>query len=256
MFDTAYFLAWVVAFLLGIVIHNYSQAFLAYRLGDSSGRKAGFMRLNLQNHHEPFGLVLAMLLAVWLGFSGVAWGKTVPINRFAVKGGRLGNFLVVIIGPLANLFVAFLMALVFGGFIRQNFQSVHFIGSDSVVKDLNHLSYGSLLPQTTLSGVTDPAFFLARFLFYLILVNIYLFAFNLYIPFGPLDGFRNLINILPSRWEERLQIMETYGPYFLIALIFVVPFFTRVSLIALVVNPLVAPILNLFGLPVPVWIQV
>jgi hypothetical protein len=174
MFDTAYFLAWVVAFLLGIVIHNYSQAFLAYRLGDNSGRKAGFMRLNLQNHHEPFGLVLALLLSVQLGFSGVAWGKTVPINRFAVKGGRLGNFLVVIIGPLANLLVAFLMALAFGGFIKQNFQTVHFIRSDSVVKDLTHLSYGFLPPQATLSGVSDPAFFLARFLFYLISTFIFL----------------------------------------------------------------------------------
>jgi Zn-dependent protease len=256
MFDTAYFLAWVVAFFTGIVIHNYSQAFLAYRLGDNSGRKAGFMRLNLQNHHDPFGLLLAVLLSVQLGFSGVAWGKPVPINRFAVKGGRLGNFLVVIVGPLANLLVAFLLALAFGGFIKQNFQAVGFTRPDSVVKDLTHLSYGSLLPQTTLSGVTDPAFFLARFLFYLILVNIYLFAFNLYIPFGPLDGYRNLINILPSQWEVRLQFMETFGPYFLIALIFVVPFVIRISLIGLVVNPVVAPILNLFGLPVPVWIQV
>jgi len=219
-FDTAYFLAWVVAFTFGMALHYYAQAFVAYRLGDMTPRVQGRVKLNPSVHHEPFGLLMAFLLSVSPTFSGVAWGKPVPRNTFAVKGGRLTNLLIVLAGPLSNLLVALVLSLIFKSYINQSIR-------------------------------TD---FLAQFVFYLILVNIFLFAFNLYIPLAPLDGLSVWRNVLPSQWSVTLQPLETYGPYILLVLIFVIPFFLRIPLLSYIINPLVVAVLNLFGLPVPVWL--
>ena len=223
-----------------MVIHYYSQAFLAYRLGDITPRKDGRLTFRLGAHHEPFGLLLAFLLSVLPTFSGVAWGKPVKTNPYAIRGGRFGNLMVGLIGPFSNLAVAFLINLAANQYINSNFRRVF---------------EGSLRSNATdLSIINDPNFFIARFLYYLILVNVLLFAFNLYIPLAPLGGLRNWLNILPRRWEPTLQPLETYGPYILLVIIFVLPFFFNAlhfNLLGIIINPLVNAVMGLFGLTMP-----
>lgn len=211
-FDTAYFLAWVVAFTFGIALHEFSQAFVAYRLGDMTPRVQGRVTLNPTVHHEPFGLLMAFLLSVTT-LSGVAWGKPVPLNSYAVKGGRAGNLIVLLAGPLSNLLLAFLINLAAAPYIASH------SGND----------------------------FLARFLFDLVVVNILLFAFNLFIPLAPLDGLGIWRNLLPQQWNKIFLPLETYGPYILLVLIFIVPFFLQIQLFSYIINPVRDAVLRLFG---------
>lgn len=216
-FDTAYFLAWLVMFPIGITLHYATQAFVANRLGDNTPRRDGRMSLNPANHLDAFGLLLAFLLAVSPGFPGVAWGKPVKFNSYALRGGRLANLLVYLSGSLANLLTAIVITLLAGPYIAQ------------------YLRTGQFLPDL---------------LYSLVVVNIFLFAYNLYIPLAPLDGLGVWRSILPVEWLPKLEVLETYGPYILIVLIFLVPaFLGHLDLLGFVIKPLVNAILNLLGLP-------
>lgn len=218
MFDTAYFLAWLVMFPIGITVHYATQAFVAYRLGDATPRRDGRISLNPANHFDAFGLLLAFLLAVSPGFPGVAWGKPVKFNSYALRGGRLSNLIVYLAGPLANLLLAVVIALLAGPYINQSLSA-------------------------------NPANLIPRFLLFIIVVNIFLFAYNLYIPLAPLDGLGVWRSILPAEWLPSLQFLKTYGPYILIVLIFLVPGFFHLDLLGFVINPLVNAVLNLLGFP-------
>lgn len=216
MFDTAYFLAWLVMFPIGITLHYATQAFVANRLGDSTPRRDNRITLNPANHFDAFGLLLAFLLAVSPGFPGVAWGKPVKFNSYALRGGRVASLIVYLSGSIVNLLTAVVIGVLAGPYITTHF-------------------------------VTDS--FITHFLLYLIVVNIFLFAYNLFIPLAPLDGLGVWRSILPVEWLPKLQFLETYGPYILIVLIFLVPGFFRIDLLGFVINPLVNAVLNLLGFP-------
>jgi Zn-dependent protease len=101
--DLAFFAG---ALLLAITVHEFSHAWVANYLGDSTAKKAGRVTLNPVAHLDPLGTI--MLLLVRFG-----WGKPVPINPNNFKNPRLGSALTALAGPTSNFLLANLLAMIY-----------------------------------------------------------------------------------------------------------------------------------------------
>jgi Zn-dependent protease len=101
--DPVGFVAFVIAIVLGITVHEFMHAYTAHRLGDDTARLLGRLSLNPMAHLDPFGTLLLVL-------AGFGYGKPVPFNESRL-GSALGVTFVAIAGPLANLALAALCAI-------------------------------------------------------------------------------------------------------------------------------------------------
>ncbi|GAB5602624.1 membrane protein [Thermus sp. FJN-A] len=97
--DPPVFLVALALAVLGLVLHNLFQAYLADRYGDTAPRRYGFLSLDLKTHLEPLGLVFLVLL-------GFGWPRFVPTALPGRKGA-----MVALMGPLGFFFAAFLYGL-------------------------------------------------------------------------------------------------------------------------------------------------
>jgi len=107
--DPIGFVAFVIAIVLGITVHEFMHAYAATRLGDDTARLMGRLSLNPMAHLDPFGTLLIVL-------AGFGYGKPVPFNESRLRS-ALGVSGVALAGPFANLVLAALCALPlrFGG---------------------------------------------------------------------------------------------------------------------------------------------
>lgn len=144
--------AWVLAIVVAITIHEFSHAIVAKLQGDSTAELEGRVTLNPLSHVDPWGFIALVLV-------GFGWGKPVPFNPYNLKARRWGPALVSLAGPASNL----VGLIVFGIVLRLVLQ------------------FGSL-PNTNL---------LLNFLALLVQFNIVLMLFNL-LPVPPLDGSKLL----------------------------------------------------------------
>src|ERR1700693_4662842 len=102
------FVAIILAFVVGIGFHEFSHVFVAYLLGDTTGKDRGRLTLNPLKHLDPFGSMMLLLV-------GFGWGKPAPVNPYRLRTGpTTGWSLVAIAGPISN----FLMAAVLAGLLR------------------------------------------------------------------------------------------------------------------------------------------
>lgn len=101
--DPVGFVAFIIAIILGITIHEFMHAYAAHRLGDDTARLLGRLSLNPMAHLDPFGTLLLVL-------AGFGYGKPVPFNESRLRS-AFGVTLVAIAGPLANLALAALCAI-------------------------------------------------------------------------------------------------------------------------------------------------
>jgi len=101
--DPIGFVAWIIALVLGITVHEFMHAYAAHRLGDDTARLLGRLSLNPMAHLDPFGSLLLVL-------AGFGYGKPVPFNESRLRS-PLGVTLVAIAGPIANLALAALCAI-------------------------------------------------------------------------------------------------------------------------------------------------
>src|SRR5687767_15451824 len=104
--DPARLLAVMVALVVGITFHEFMHAFTADQLGDHRPRALGRVSLNPVNHIDPIGAVFFLV-------AGFGWGKPVPVNIAALRPGRIGMALVSAAGPIANVVVAVVAAVIF-----------------------------------------------------------------------------------------------------------------------------------------------
>lgn len=100
-FDFELLLLRVPALLIGITVHEFAHARMAYHYGDATARAHGRMNLNPINHLDPIGSLMILLV-------GFGWAKPVPINPFNFRDRRAGLLWVSFAGPLSNLITAFL----------------------------------------------------------------------------------------------------------------------------------------------------
>lgn len=96
------FVASVVALVIAIGWHEFSHVFVAYSLGDRTGKEAGRLTLNPIKHLDPIGTLL-ILMGAFIG-----WGKPAPFDPARLRYRRYGSALVALGGPVSNLLLLFL----------------------------------------------------------------------------------------------------------------------------------------------------
>ncbi|MBI2963079.1 MAG: site-2 protease family protein [Deltaproteobacteria bacterium] len=178
--------------LMAVVFHEVAHGCVARWCGDDTARRAGRLTLNPLAHLDPIGSVLIPLILI-VSNSGFlfGWAKPVPVNFAALRHPKRDMILVAAAGPLANLLLALLCALVFHGIRRS--------------------AGGS--PEAVFEMVLYPLALIAQ---YGVLMNVFLGVFNL-IPIPPLDGGRVLTGLLPLEWARQFARIEPFG--FLILLL-------------------------------------
>lgn len=98
-----YFVAWILAIVVGIVTHEFSHALVAVSLGDETPRRMGRLTLNPLVHIDWLGF---MMLVV----AGFGWAKPVMFNPHNVRYPKWGPIFVALAGIGANL----LNVIIFG----------------------------------------------------------------------------------------------------------------------------------------------
>ncbi len=185
-------------FFSAVIIHEFSHAFVAYKLGDSTAKNQGRLTLNPLVHIDPFGtIVLPLMLIAMKSEILFGWAKPVPINFSRLKNPKRDMVWVGLAGPLANIIFAFLATIPL---------KLHLISSPA---------FNSIIQS-------------------LILVNVVLAVFNL-IPIPPLDGSRVLMGILPMPLALSLARLEPYGFIVLFALLYMGLFDKIVSPISIII---------------------
>ena len=173
------FVAWLVAILFALTVHEFAHALAATMQGDPTAKLMGRLTFNPMAHIDMIGFLSLLLV-------GFGWGKPVPVNPIYFKNKKWCDTIVAVAGPLAN----FISIIIFGIILR-------------IVISTAILSPGNLL---------------ISFLFFIIMINMVLGVFNL-IPLPPLDGSHILFNILPSSFNELKYKLAKNGPWLLLTLI-------------------------------------
>ncbi|MDP9320152.1 MAG: site-2 protease family protein [Chloroflexota bacterium] len=101
--DPIAFLAFIIAIILGITVHEFMHAYAAHQLGDDTGRLMGRMTLNPLAHFDLFGTLLLVV-------AGFGYGKPVPFNESRLRSSSSVAF-VALAGPAANFVIAALCAI-------------------------------------------------------------------------------------------------------------------------------------------------
>ena len=176
----------LIVLLLSLTFHEFFHAWTAWRLGDDTAARMGRLTLNPVPHIDLLGTIILPLMNAPIG-----WAKPVPVNpsRFnrSVKMST-GDILVSSAGPLSNLLLGLIAAILLGGFAR-------------------------FAPDLVERGTAGFAL-LTRF----IVVNASLAIFNL-LPIPPLDGGHVAENLMPYRWRAGWEQFARFSPFLLIAVV-------------------------------------
>ena len=171
------------AVLLGLTIHEFSHAWVAYKLGDPTAKALGRLTLNPISHLDLLGAI--SLLIFKLG-----WAKPVPYDPRYFRHPKRDTMLVAAAGPASNFVLAILLGISFRLFML-------------------------LFAKDGLSGVANITAFM---LLYGVFINLTLAFFNL-IPVPPLDGSKILVGFLPPALVAPYMSFAQFGPFLLFAVI-------------------------------------
>ena len=98
-------LMFLPAIIIGLSLHEYAHAKVAYKLGDPTPKMQGRVSINPLAHID------------WVGFAslifvGFGWGRPVEINPANFKNRRRDELLVSLAGVVMNLIIAVIFAFV------------------------------------------------------------------------------------------------------------------------------------------------
>lgn len=197
----------LIMLLVAFPVHEFAHALAAVQLGDSTPRLLGRLTLDPRAHFDPAGatiLAISMLVGV-----GIGWAKPTPYNPMNLQGGRWGEAIIAVAGPISNFILAIAAAL----------------------------------PLRYIHGTGMDVPFLEGVLSLFVTINLLLMVFNL-IPIPPLDGSKVLYAFLDPRtgWQVRATL-EQYGIFILLGAMFL-PIFGGNTLISVVFSEVFAPLIR------------
>lgn len=189
----------LVILILSIVLHEVAHGYAANWLGDPTARLAGRLSANPLLHIDPIGSVLVPGVLYLTGASFLfGWAKPVPYNPYNLNNQKWGEAIVAAAGPLTNLLLALIFALV--------------------------IRFASVLSLS--QSFTEMAS-------YIVYINVLLAIFNA-IPFPPLDGSKIIEPFLPlglalkyravKNYMENLGLIGLFLCVFVFMQIFITPF--------------------------------
>lgn len=171
----------IVILIISVVIHELAHGYAADAMGDPTPSLAGRLTLNLIAHLDMFGSIILPLLLVLTGAPFVlGWAKPVPFNPHNLRNKKWGGALVALAGPMSNIALALIFALI--------------------------------LKFAPLSA------FMAAFAQGIVLVNIVLALFNL-IPIPPLDGHHIVFPLIPHKYQHIKDFLRKYSFIILIVFV-------------------------------------
>lgn len=177
----------LVILVFSAILHEVAHGYVAEKLGDPTAKLLGRLTLNPIKHIDPFMSVLLPLVLIVSG-SPIVFGaaKPVPVDPFNLKDGKKDLALVSLAGPLTNVAIAIISAL--------------------IIKAL------FLFPA---SPEMFPVILILRLIVHL---NLLLAIFNL-IPIPPLDGSKILAMFLPDRQAAAYLSISSFGMIIIFALL-------------------------------------
>ncbi len=168
------------------ILHEIAHGYVADRLGDPTARLAGRLTLNPLKHIDPyFTILMPLLLYVLPPHIAIGGAKPVPIDPFNLKDGRKDIALVSLAGPLTNILLAVISALILKLFVFIPF-----------------------LNNNILSAIFGE----------IVVINLYLAIFNL-LPIPPLDGSKIFALLLPEKEAQAYLSIGQIGIFILLFLL-------------------------------------
>lgn len=166
-------ISYAIVLLISMTLHEFAHNYIGYRMGDTTPRDMGHLTLNPMKHiYWPGWLMWVVIGFGILGFSA-------PLNPRRMRDPRWGYFWAVAAGPLTNLLIAIAVGFVFRFGLVQ-FEPFY-------------------LPRQVLPTV-------GQFFSDMLVLNVYLFLFNLIPVFG-FDGWFILRQLLPP---QQAYVMDRY----------------------------------------------
>lgn len=181
--------------LISLVVHESAHAYAALRLGDDTALRMGRLSLNPMVHLDPVGSLLVPAMGLLMGGFVIGWAKPVPVNTMRLRNPIRDHALVAAAGPLSNLLLALISAVLLG-----------------LISGWAHGNPGG-------AGPVDGLAFLGLLFRWGITLNVLLAVFNL-IPLPPLDGSWILLTFLRGEAAEFYMRLRPYGFLLILALLF------------------------------------
>ncbi len=178
---------WVLPVIFAITVHEVAHGWVAKKQGDKTALMLGRLTLNPFKHIDLLGTIIipGLLLLSSTGFI-FGWAKPVPVDPRNFKNPKKSMAIVALAGPVANLLMAIMWAL---------------IARLGVIIEVEVVS----LPLIYM-GVAG------------ISINLVLALINL-IPIPPLDGSRIVSGILPNKLAWQYNRLERFGFVILLILL-------------------------------------
>lgn len=191
----------VPSILVASTVHEYAHAYVAYLLGDITAKVEGRLTLNPLKHIDPIGAISMVLFRF-------GWSKPVPINEYNFEKRELYTALTALAGPVSNLILAILTA---------------------IVKYLFRIEEDSLIEYLLYSFTT---------------INLSLAIFNL-LPIPPLDGHKIVRALLPKQLRYYWEKIEDYS--IILILLLILPFSPISTYTFLFISTILQNLLNILG---------
>jgi len=168
------------AAVIGLTVHEFSHAYAAYKLGDSTAKEEGRLTLNPLKHIDWLGFFLIII-------AGFGWAKPVSFNPNNLKNKHRDEIIISVAGPISN----FILAILFFVIARILYSTSYFKTSGLEIINLI-VTWG--------------------------IINFSLFIFNL-IPIPPLDGSHIYLTYLKEINPKLMTNMYKWGMLGLILII-------------------------------------
>ncbi len=179
---------WILPVVFAITVHEVAHGWVAKKMGDPTADNLGRLTLNPIKHIDLLGTIIlpGLLLITGTGFI-FGWAKPVPVDARYFKKPLRDMAWVAAAGPLSNLLMALVWAL---------------LARLGVIINVETISLP--LIYMGIAGIS---------------INLVLFLINL-LPIPPLDGSRILTAFLPPKLAWQYSKLERFGFMILLVLLY------------------------------------